>query len=205
MADSLIRPIAVNVNTGDLTYSGSIVAADSLAASLGYINWNYNNAAGGNGSSPTSQRADAVAIWLPPATTVTSVMLTVVVAGTSTAPTGFYVGLCSATKMLAQSNNLASSSNLTATGTKAFALASPYLTNTTDSSTGLYYVVLLQNGAFAGTNVQFQRQNASTNGFAPNGGVVFGNIGTGLSAPVANGVAVTPATSAGLGWHVGVA
>jgi hypothetical protein len=34
MADSLIRPIAVNVNTGDLTYSGSLTTSEITDGTL---------------------------------------------------------------------------------------------------------------------------------------------------------------------------
>jgi hypothetical protein len=176
---------------------------EPLAKALGYINWNFGPSMAQGGSATTSQRGDVVALWLPHSTVITNVCLTVTTAGAGTAPTGFYVGLATAAKIVAQSANLNASALLTSTGTKQFALSSTYTTNTTDSASGLYYVLILQNGAFATTPVQFLRGNAAT---IP-GGVsnpAFGNIGTALTTPPANGTAITIATTAGIGWQVGV-
>jgi hypothetical protein len=178
-------------------------SSDPLAKALGYIDWNYNPAISGSNSSLTSQRIDVAALWLPPGQAVVNVVLNVQTAGTSTAPTGFFVGLCTASKMVAQSNNLNASASLTATGAKLFALNATYTTNLADSPTGLYYVVLLQNGAFAGTNVAFHRGNGSNSGFALTA-PAFGNIGTGQTVLPANNAAVTISAAAGLGWLVGV-
>jgi hypothetical protein len=177
---------------------------DPVAAGLGYINWTWNPAIGGSATALTSQRIDVAAIYLPPNVSVSNIYLNVIVAGTSTAPTGFFVGLASATKMLAQSANLAASASLTATGAKAFALSGSYTTSLTDSANGLYYVVLLQNGAFGGTNVTFHRGNASTSGFALSY-PIFGNVGTSQTALPANGAAVTISAAAGLGWFAAAA
>lgn len=176
---------------------------DPLARALGYINWNYNSAAGGSGNVPTSQRIDAVAIWLPAGTAINNINLNVTTAAAGTAPTGFYVGLTSAAKVVAQSSNLNSNAVLTSTGAKSFPLSATYTTSLTDSPSGLYYVLILLNGAFGTTNPAFMRANGSTPGTAPSG-PSFGNIGTGQATIPANGTAVTLSAAAGLGWHVGV-
>lgn len=185
---------------------------DPIAPAFGLINYNFNPTISGASTALTSQRIDAVALYIPLGKTVTNINLIVEVAGTSTAPTGFFVGLATPTaalggtgKMVAQSNNLSASGSLTATGLNAFALNATYTANASDSSNGFYYVVILQNGAFGGTNVTFERGNGTNNGFGTattNG--FFGNIGTGQTALAANGNAVTFTAGAGIGWWVGV-
>jgi hypothetical protein len=191
---------------GTCLVSGAIEVdplSNPLAIATGLLAFNFNPAATGTGSSPTSQRGDVAAIYLPPGIKITNVVLNVITAGSGTAPTGFFVAICSPTKMLAQSADLHASASLTTLGSQNFALSAPYVTNATDSPSGIYYVMLLENGAFATTNVAFLRGNASTTGSGPTR-PFFGNIGTALATPPANGTAVSVGTGAGLGWFVGV-
>lgn len=182
---------------------------DPLAMALGYKAWNGNSANVAGNSSPTSQRADVVAVYIPPSTPISNIVLQVETAGVGTPPTAFQVGLVSAqpagqVKIVAQSANLAASAALTTTGAQSFPLSAPYVTNPNDSLHGLYYVVIFQNGAFGTTNVQFSRGNGSNSGYGIGGRPTFGNIGTGLAALPANGTAVVLSDGAGLGWYVGL-
>lgn len=183
-----------------------------LANAFGLISCNFNPSIAGGTTPPTSGRMDAVALYLPPGETINNIFLTVQTPGSGLAPTGFFVGLAAPTPalggtglMLAQSANLAASAALTTAGIQAFQLSAPYVTKVADSAKGFYYVCLLENGAFGTTNVAFERGNGTNPGLgtASNNGW-FGNIGTGLVTPPANGAGVTFSSGAGLGWWVGV-
>jgi Pectate lyase superfamily protein len=202
-SNSFIR-IVTDASSGHRIHvPGGVTPADPLAVAMGYKSWNWNSATTGAGNALTSQRIDVAAVYIPHGTVVTNVVLDVIVAAAGTAPTGFFVGLCTTAKMVRQSGNLNNSALLTSTGTKQFALTSTYVSNPTDSPTGLYFVCMLQNGAFGTTNPTFLRGNASTPGTSITG-ATFGNIGTGQTVLPANEAAVTISSAAGLGWHVGV-
>lgn len=183
-----------------------------LANAFGLLTCNFNPTIAGGTTNPTTQRMDAIALYIPPGQTITNIYLTVQTAASGTVPAGFFVGIASPTValggtglMLAQSANLASSASLTTAGIQAFPLSTPYATKTTDSSKGFYYICLLENGAFGTTNVAFHRGNGTNPGLGTAGtNGWFGNIGTGLATPPANGSAVTFSSGAGLGWWVGV-
>lgn len=132
---------------------------DPLMDALGLLAWNGDPKMTGNTGAATSQTIIAIPIPTKAGVTYTGVRLVVGVAGTSTAPTGFFVGLAtnaaigSTGAMLAQSNNLNSSASLTTTGSQPFAFNATF----TETVTGFRVVTILQNGAFAGTNCQFTR------------------------------------------------
>lgn len=193
----------VAVATAAALESLSGISPDARAVALGYINWNFPTAAVAGVSALTSGERYAASIYLPPGKVVTNICLKISQAGSGTVPTSFFVGLCSATTMLAQSSNLNSSSLLTSIGAKQFPLNATYTTNSTDSPLGLYYALVLEVGAFATTPVNFVRGQVTTAGFEINGGVDFGNIGTSQTVLPTNGAAVTLNT-AGLGLWVGV-
>lgn len=169
---------------------------DPLATALGYKGWTFNTQVNGAGLALTSQEIDAYAIWLPHGAVISNVLLNVQTAGSGVAPTGFFAGLASPTAMVAQSANLASSSSLTTLGIQAFPLSSPYTTNPTDSPTGLYYVVLLQNGAFTVTNVAIAR-TVTVIGYGLNH-PLWGVLGTAQTALPANGAAISFTGAAGI-------
>lgn len=143
--------------------------AGALAATLGYQAWNYDPRLPIGGAAPGTQIVFYEAIWLPAGAVITGVVLAVTTAGTSTAPAHFYVGLYnSALNRVAVSNNLNSGSsqtdgtgNLKALGTSKFAFTGAY----TVPSSGLYYLAILKDGAFAGTDVQFAYLAGVTGGY----------------------------------------
>jgi hypothetical protein len=132
-------------------------------------------------------------------------VLQTLTAGAGTVPTGFFVGLASPTKMVAQSGNLNNDAGLTTVGNNPFALSAAYTPLPADSPTGLFYVVVLQNGAFGTTNVALGRAAGSSQatkqiGF---GKALAGTAGVGQTALPANGAAVT-ITAGGIAWWSGV-
>lgn len=178
---------------------------DGLAVAAGLINWNYsptfissNVEAGG----ANSQRAAVTAVWLPQGAVISNIILGVTIAGSGTPPTGFYVGLTDGNTILAQSSNLASSSALTASGSMAFPLSATY----TVPKSGIYYVIVLQNGSFGTTDVQFGRTAGSAySQRSPNGTWLWGGIGSGLASLPTNGTAVTISGNGGQAYYfVGV-
>lgn len=144
---------AVDVNGGSLT-------ADPFAQALGYTSWNINPQLLSNNNTLTSQTVYVIPLFVPYGETINDIVLNVQTAASGTA-TGFFVGLATpAGKMVAQSANLGSTFP-SGTGPKDFALSAAYTTNPTDSSTGLYFVVILQNGAFSTTSPKFFYGTAS--------------------------------------------
>jgi hypothetical protein len=169
---------------------------------------NYNPYFQAAATAATSQTLYCVAIPVVAGVTYTGMYLWVQQAGTSTAPTGFYVGLASyaaigaAGTMLAQSGNLNASPSLTGGGPKQFAFSAPYV----ETSSTIRVALILQNGAFAGTAVNFIRSAALGAFGAAASPWVTGVAGTAVAAPNANGQAITANYSAtgGLGFWVGL-
>lgn len=181
--------------------------ADPRGRALGYANWSGDPAYYAAAAAAANQEVQAKSIWLPFGVPVSKIILRTTTAGAGTAPTGFFVGIGNATKMLAQSANLNNSAALTNTaGLQVFALSAAYTPNPTDSPSGLFYVVFLQNGAFGTTNVQFGRSGGI---FVPPAGIGIdaGRAGTAQSALAANGNAYSSALAAagGQDWFVGCA
>lgn len=177
-------------------------SVDPLAVSLGYVNVGPGYFSATTTGAPSTQLIYAGGIWLPPNKVCTNIHLHVITAATGTAPTGFFVGLASGTKMLAQSSNLAASAQLTAVGTATLALSAPYTSNLVDSANGNYYIVVLMNGTFGTTNVQFGRAAfAAGNGAGLSGqSPFFGGLGSGQTALAANGAAITFGQTTGSYW-----
>jgi hypothetical protein len=176
------------------SHAGPFAPEAGLLNALGMKSWNYNPSSITSNAALTSQTI--FCSWVPTVagTVYTGVKLWVTTAGTSTAPTGFFVGLATngsngATgTMLAQSSNLNSSASLTTNGLQTFAFNATY----TETQTGLRQFVLLQNGVFAGTNVAFYKAIAlSTSGQLPSY-----TAGTGQTALPGNGNSLPGAFSA---------
>lgn len=177
-------------------------AADPLAVALGYVNCSPGFLNPGSNSAPTSQTIFATGIYLPFSKTITSVVVNVVVAGVGTSPTGFFAGVASPAKMLAQSANIiggGSEGQLKAIGTAVFPLSAAYVPTAADSPSGLFYLVVLLNGSYASTNVQFGKAAVGTGvgtGAALSGqSPWFATLGTGQTALPANTAAITLSTS----------
>lgn len=168
-----------------------------LRDALGVVSWNYNPQNIATQTTTSTQLIYAVGIGLRSGQVVTNILLDVEVAGTSTAPTGFYVGLASSTAMIEQSANLAASSALTTQAIGSFALAAP----TTITADGIYYVMILMNGAFAGTAHQLGRGS----GRNKIGSVwMAATAGSGQTTLPANAAAISLVTTNSLNYWVGV-
>ncbi|MDE2103907.1 MAG: hypothetical protein KGL39_42115 [Patescibacteria group bacterium] len=176
-----------------------------LSRAFGLKTWNFEPILAGANTAPTSQTIYATPIYIPAGKVITNVVLGISTAGSGTTPAHFYVGLASPAKMVAQSNNLNASTSLTTAGMQNFALSATYTTNTTDSSSGLYYVVLLQDGAFGTTNPTFLNTTAQANASKAYGAgsILCGTLGTAQTALATNGTAVT-VTAASVFWFAGV-
>lgn len=177
-----------------------------MARAMGYVNWNVNPAVGLAAAALANQEVNVTAIWLPFGVPCGNIILNVSTAGVGTTPTGFFVGIGNSTKMLAQSANLNASGNLTATGIAKYALSAAYKPVPSDSASGLFYVVILQNAPFGTTNVQFARTGGiqvQPAGFQ----IMAGRAGVTQSVLPANGATYSTAMAAagGQNWVVGVA
>jgi hypothetical protein len=136
---------------------------DPLQSGLGLKAWNFTPYAVASNSALGTRIIYALAVPTVAGQTYTGVRLWIQTVGTSTAPTGFFLGLASigvtgATgTMLAQTSNKASDAQLTTGGIANFPFTAVY----TETATGLRAIVLLQDGAFAGTNVKFYTSGAT--------------------------------------------
>jgi hypothetical protein len=183
---------------------------DPAAVGLGYVN--YNSAPGLHGSATalTSGVVYLVSLFLPYGYLVTNVVLQSTVAAAGTNPTGFFVGLAGPSGvMVAQSANVAANAALQATGPVALPLSATYTPGVADSTTGLFYVVVLLNGSWGTTQPTFLR----TSGVAATAKPLGSNpqpFGTGITtaqtALPANGASIVGGmgTSSSLYMCVGV-
>jgi len=192
-------------------YTDQTYQPDPLAVALGLVNWNYNWAATSNNSAPTSQTIYAEAIWLPFGRSITHLSMLISTAAAGTAITAGYMGLCSPTTMIAQTASIGTASSAYPSGALVKSLAgsvTSYVPNPGDSPTGLYYVMLLLNGTFGGTQPTFIRgaTNSTGQGASPSGGAnpLSATAGTGQATLPANGAAIT-LTTPGYGFVVGCA
>jgi hypothetical protein len=181
--------------------SGSI-PADANALGFGFVGWNYSPWTAAVKTSLTSQTIYAMGMYLPKDAIVTGVALQVGQAGAGTAPTGFFVGLCSATTMLAQSGNLNASAELTSAGKAQLPFSAPY----TIPASGIYYVVVLQNGTFGTTALQLDQSATAVSSLTTplDGQPPFcGTLGTAQTALPANSAAITITLTSAATWFAG--
>lgn len=131
--------------------------AEPLAVAAGYKNWTGTpQSYGTTAAAAVSGQVYITALWLPFGVVITNIVFGVAIAAAGTNPTGFFVGLAGPTgTMLAQSNNLNAAGGPTTTGPIAMALSGTYTTASGDSSTGLFFLVLLQNGSWGTTQPTF--------------------------------------------------
>ena len=168
--------------------SPSTGQADPTALAAGYKGWTWFPYAATTGTSLTSQKIYAMGIALNAGAVINNVVLQVITSGVGTTPTGFFVGICNATTMLAQSGNLNANAGLTTQGQMAFPLSAAY----TVPTSGLYFAVFLQNGAFGTTNVAFGRFSFNLSG----AGVAIGTTGVDLMANIGTSQTALPANNA---------
>jgi len=178
-------------------YSDStLTGVDPLAKAFGLVNWNANWGTFPNNGAPTSQLIYATPIWLPFGVPISKVATLIEVAAVGTAITGGYMGVCSPTTMIAQTANIGTAAASYPTGPLVKALSgsvTSYTPTPADSSTGLYYVLLLLNGTFGTTQPTFALSSQTATYSSPSGGTFPGAATAGSAQTVlpANGAAVT--------------
>ena len=138
-----------------------------------------------NNNALTSQTIYAAGVPYRAGQVVTNLGWSIVVAASGAGPTGMFVGICNATTMLMDSANLSGSAAWTTIGLRTVALSSPF----TIPSDGLYYHLILQNGAFAVTQPTFNRLGAT-------GDPRINGAGTFLYATAGLAATALPAVSA---------
>lgn len=105
------------------------------------------------GAALTSQLVQGVTVGLRQGDVITNLATCVTVAASGTAPTTLRLGIADSTGVM-----LAVTANTTAAATWVLGIVSLALTaNLTVSADGVYYVVIVQNGAFSVTNPSFAR------------------------------------------------
>lgn len=185
---------------------------DVYRASLGFQCWNFHPfLAGVNASSLTSQTIFSMLVPGQADAPITGVGVLVTTAAVGTQPTGVFVGLSTPKTMLAISANLAalsvstdSTANFTATGYKFLPLNLSQLTFPLPT-TGPYYVHLLINGTYSGTQPQFGRAGPAVSATQPPGAFIpGGTAGTGQTALPAVGAAVAIVATSGLNLFAGL-
>lgn len=134
------------------------------------------------GLTPATQTVYASLIGLRAGDVVTNIVVDTLTAGTSTAPTGIFVGLYDKTGLsLAISSNLSASGNWTATGPHNCAVTAPYAVTADDS----YFAVFLENGTWGGTALQVGSWSGAVAGNAKalgSGLQLYATFGTGQTA-----------------------
>jgi hypothetical protein len=180
-----------------------------LATALGLVNWNFNWSLIQTTSAATSGTIFATSIWLPFGKTIGTVRMICGTAASGTAITAGYMGLATPTNIVAQTATLGTAAASYPIGPLAGTLTAPYVTNATDSPTGLYYVLLLLNGTFGTTQPAYGRNNGniSMNQNPVTGsqvsGIQWGNVSTAATVLPTNGSALTFNATAGAGFAVG--
>jgi hypothetical protein len=169
---------------------GAVSRVDPLAQVLGFVNWLCPPELVTGAAAPVSQTIHAgYGLWLPAGAVITNVVHQVQTPSVGTV-TGAFVGICNRTNMLAQSNNLGAGTQWAGggAGLGSAPLSAPY----TIPADGIYYPVLLINGAYTTTSPVFTRTTTlagSTTGV--NGVWRWGRLGTGQIALPANGAPIT--------------
>lgn len=158
-----------------------------------------NDASAGTAAVAANQQIHAAAVYLYNGETVTNIIVCVTTAASGAAPSLIKLGLWSSAATpacLAVTADLKSDSRWTSTGYKVCALSSPYAV----TSSGIYYPVYLQNGAFGGTNVQFKLgASLASPGAAIGSNPQFGGtLGTGKTSMDVNDTGAYSTTTANL-------
>jgi|SRR5579862_4911741 len=172
---------------------------DGFAVAAGYKSWRMHPGNINASVAFTSGNIGFEGLFIPPGVTITNIVYEIEQAGVGVAPTHFFVGLATPTKMVVQSNDLAGNAGLTQTGFKPFPLQNLYVTNTLDSPTGFYYCAVLEVGAFGTTPVKFGslgNNNFAGNALGANPSLEGVMGGGGNVALPANGAAITPVATA---------
>jgi hypothetical protein len=161
---------------------------DPLALALGAKGWSYHPSLPGTTTALTAGTINATAVYLTGGQTITNCLFIVGTAAVGTTPTLMQVGIASLTTMLAQSANLAASAIWTAAGVAVGPLSAPLVV----PASGLYYVLLLQTGAYGTTQPGFQRTSAlaGVSGSAAFTAMPWGTAGVGAVNLPANNTAV---------------
>lgn len=163
---------------------------DILTAGLGLKAWNFHPLAASGNIALVSQTIYAVALGLRTGQVINKIVLGAITAAAGTAPTGMFVGLANSTgKMLAQSGNLAASTVWTTDVTAGKLCQASLSAAYTIPSDGIYYVVLLKDGAWGTTQPTFFKGSGNQ---WQSGSVYFTTCcGTGQTALPANGSSLT--------------
>lgn len=151
--------------------NNALYADEPLAAAVGEKTWSYDPSLAGTATAPTAGTVYATAVAYRQGQVVNRLDFYVAVAGAGTAPTHIYAGICDSTgRMLAQIADAAGSAQWTSSANR---IASVDLTGPwTVPTSGLYYHVFLQVGAWGTTQLTLNRV----------GGVAAMNTGTLLYA-----------------------
>lgn len=188
MTSPFVRPIAVNVSTGALTYSGQVDAALQATAQPsdhGFVAWNYLPALAAAGTIiGTAGLLHVFKIKLPVAATITNIVMEVSTAGSSlTAGQNFAALYDSAKSRLAVTADQTTAWGTT--GLKTMALASAQAV-----AAGVVYAAIWANGTTLPT---FTRATA-LNAVQPNAGLSAAN---GFWTQADTGLTTTAPTSIG--------
>lgn len=169
--------------------------ADPLATGLGFVSWNTNIMQVAGGTSPTGGTIYATALYIPPGKVITGIVIPIIVPAAGTKPTGFFVGLCSPTKMLAQSGDVSGAAGVpfATSSLNQIAFSSAYTSSINDSSLGIYYVLILQVGTWGTTQPQFGRAGSQPGGSERLTGKnpIQATLATGQTALPANNTTIT--------------
>jgi len=134
------------------------VSPDSLAVGFGLKDWNFHPDLASVGTVLTSQTIYAVAVPLIAGRPYTGIELLVLTPGSGSVPTNFFVGLATIAStgvLLVKSSDLKASASLTAAngGVQRFPFSAVYQALSTTAA----MAVVLENGAFGTTPIQFGR------------------------------------------------
>jgi hypothetical protein len=157
------------------TGNNPLYAGDWMASAFGFKTWNGDTINFGTGTAPTAGTIYAVAVPYRAGQVVTKTWWYTNTAGSGTAPTHIYTGICDSTgKMLAQSNDDAANTGWTGA---SHLVQSPLSASWTVPTSGVYYHVFLQVGAWGTTQMTLNR-GSSLAGTTPNSALGQGTGGT---------------------------
>lgn len=166
---------------------------DVFRTALGLVSWNvYPLASSSAQPALTSQTVYAMGVPYRAGQVVTRLGWVVNTAASGTAPTGMFIGVSNATTMLMDSANLAASTAWTTQGLRTAALTSPL----TIPATGIYYHLILQNGAFSVTQPAFSRIASPVSSQVDGAGALYlATAGTAATSLPAVNAAITLANT----------